>query len=185
MYSQDARTSASAINNSGVAEGLYAIEAAFYTDHLVIRGEIISPDMRLSDHLNSSVPSVEVRPLSMHRIDSGSRVDFPSSHAHIYKAHLLFILPVSEPARPDRHNNAAWTRTTVKRCWAGVGRYTVHGQIHVEMGRDQRHILRSLDHRQFIPVTSATMVLPDGQVQDCNAIIVNRNALEMVALRDD
>ncbi|MGI8827436.1 MAG: hypothetical protein ACR2JC_17755 [Chloroflexota bacterium] len=181
MYTSDLRSRQPATH---IDEGLYTIEAEFYTDHLIIHGEIVSPNLRLSDYLNSSLAGVEIRPLAVQRVASGAAVDLPKAQAHIYKAHLLFIVPLDEPSRPDRENNAAWTRTTTRRCWAGLGRYSIDGQIHEEAGRDTRLILRSFEHRQFIPLTEATVTLPEGGGRSCRAIIVNQSALEMIAIRE-
>jgi hypothetical protein len=167
-----------------VGDGVYTIEAEFYTEHLIVRGEITSPDLRLSDHLNSSAPSIEIRPQHVERIMTGAHIDLPGAHAHVTKAHLLFTLPVSEPERPPRADNVAWTWTMTRRAWAGLGRYMMVGKIHAEAGRDPRLILRSLEHRQFLPFTECTVTMPDGSVISAGTIIINRHNLEMLALRD-
>jgi hypothetical protein len=168
-----------------VGEGIYTIEAEFFTEHFVVRGEITCPDMRLSDHLNSSAPSIEIRPQYVERIMTGSHIDLPGAHAHLTKAHLLFTLPISEPERPPRADNVAWTWTMNRRAWAGLGRYTLVGRIHAEAGRDPRLILRSLEHRQFLPFTESTLTMPDGSARSAGTVIINRHNLEMLALRDD
>src|SRR5579859_9279 len=89
------------ISQADVEQGLYTLEAEFVTEHLVIRGELSSPEGRLSDHLNSSTQSVEIRPTTVQRIFTGDRIDLAGAHAHVTKAHLLFIVPIAEPERPD------------------------------------------------------------------------------------
>jgi hypothetical protein len=172
------------IGQAQVGDGVYVIQAEFYTEHLVIRGEITCPDMRLSDHLNSSAPHIEIRPHHVERIITGHHIDLPGAHAHITKAHLLFTLPISEPERPPRADNVAWTWTMTRRAWANLGRYALNGKIHAEAGRDPRLILRALEHRQFIPFTESMLTLPDGSDRSAGTVIINRNNLEMLALRD-
>jgi hypothetical protein len=58
------------------------------------------------------------------------------------------------------------------------------GKIHAEAGRDPRLILRTLEHRQFLPFTECTATMPDGSVRNAGTVIVNRHNLEMLALRD-
>jgi hypothetical protein len=163
-------------------EGLYRIEAEFTTQHFVIRGEITSPDMRLSDNLNGSAGTVEIRPTYAQRTPSGAHIDLPDAHAHVTKAHLLFCVPISEPDRPPKADNVAWTWTMTRRAWAGLGRYTLAGKVHADSIRDPRLILRALDHRQFFPFTEATLTSPDGTVRTYDTVIVCRMSLEVLAL---
>jgi hypothetical protein len=163
-------------------EGLYTIEAQFVTDSLVIHGEVVSPDDRLSDHLNGTSSDVEIRPIEAHRFGGGSHMNLSGSYAHITKAYLLFIVPLAEPTRSPTRANQAWRRTVTRRCWAGAGGYSISGHIHAEAGRDPRLILRSLGEKRFLPFTDATVTFPDGASRDYPAIIVNRYRLELLTL---
>lgn len=168
----------------GTREGLHTFEAEFVTEHLVVCGEVCGPDGRLSDHLNGSAPSVEIRPHSVKRASTGGNIDLGGAHAVITKAHLLFVVPISEPRRPSNGENSNWTWTTAKRCWAALGRHGLGGNIHAEAGRDSRLILRALEQRQFLPFTEVTITHPDGAASSHGTVIINRAHVEMLALRD-
>lgn len=167
-----------------VDQGLYTLEAEFVTEHLVIQGELSSPEGRLSDHLNSSSQSVEIQPTTVRRIYSGDSIDLAGAHAHVTKAHLLFIVPIVEPARPQHVVESVRTSKMTKQCWAALGRYSIVGQIHAEALRDPRLILRGLEHKQFLPFTDAQITAPDGSTHSYGAVLVNRAHLEMLALRN-
>src|SRR5437588_10866204 len=111
------------------------IEGEFYSEHFVIRGEVSSPETRLSDHLNGSTATFELTPTLVQRSVSGLRVNVAGSHAYIAKSHLLFVIPLLEPDRSSTENSA-WARTITHTCWAGFGRYSLVGKIHMEAGRD-------------------------------------------------
>lgn len=177
VYSRDGEQPA-------VKDGLFSIEAEFVTEHLVIRGEISGPEARLSDYLNTSAASVEIRPRSVEYFYTSDQVDLSNTHAQITKAHLLFIIPVSEPERPARGDVTSWTRTTTKVCWASLGRFGVSGKIHIEPSRDPRRVLRSLEQKQFLAFTDVTITYPDGSTESHGTAIVNRAHVEMLALRD-
>jgi len=176
MYAQDAGV-------VGVSVGLFTSEALFFTEHFVIRGQVVSPERRLSDYLNSSLTSVEIRPRSVQRILSGGGVDLGNSHAHLTKAHLLFIMPIDEP-EPPSSDPSSLRPTTQRRCWAAFGRYTLKGKMHAEHNRESRLILRSLERNQFIPFTDVSVTYPDGQTHEYATVIVNRAHLEVLALED-
>lgn len=177
MYTRDAGV-------LSVSEGLYTSEAVFFTEHFVIRGQVVSPERRLSDYLNSSLVSAEIRPKSVQRILTGGGVDLTRSHAHITKAHLLFIIPVAEPDPVPGDAKGSLPVTTVRRCWAALGQYTLTGRIQAEPNRDSRLILRSLERNQFIPFTDVLVTYPDGQTHEYSTIIVNRAHLEVLALEE-
>jgi hypothetical protein len=167
-----------------VGEELYTIEAEFVTEHLTVWGELRSPEGRLSDHLNSSATSVEIKPFAVTRVFGEGPVDLAGFHAHISKAHLLFIVPITEPDNRSNGYGGGWTRTMTKECWAAFGRYVLSGKAHVEAGWDPMLMLRSLAQKQFIPFTEVTITNPDGSTRQHATAIVNREALELLALKD-
>jgi hypothetical protein len=71
-----------------------------------------------------------------------------------------------------------------KECWAAFGRYVLSGKAHVEAGWDPMLMLRSLAQKQFIPFTEVTITNPDGSTRQHATAIVNREALELLALKD-
>lgn len=166
-------------------EGLFVIEAEFFTEQFVIRGEIISPELRLSDHLNSSTMTLELRPSSVQRSANGLRVNMAGRSAFLSKAHLLFVLPMVEPGAGSGAENLDWMSTVTQTCLAGLGRYSLLGKLHMEAGRNPRLFLRSLEQRQFLPFTDVRLTLPDGSVRDYPAAVVNRLQMELLALRDE
>ena len=168
----------------GMTEGLYTSEAVFYTEHFVIRGQVVTPERRLSDYLNSSLSSAEIRPRSVHRILTGGGVDLSNSHANITKAHLLFVIPVAEPDSVRVDGNGAHSVLVPRRSWAAFGRYTLRGRIHVEHQREARIMLRSLERNQFVPFTDVTITYPDGLMHEYGTVIVNRSHLEVFALEE-
>ncbi len=172
------------ISQQYVDEGLNTLTADFITEHLAIRGEISTPEGRLSDHLNGSATSIDIRPSSVQRVFADGEIDLAGAHAHITKAHLLFVVPLTERGAQVNRDEARWQWTMTKRCWAAFGRYGLVGKIHAEVGRDPRLILRSLEEKQFLPFTEVTITYPDGTTRDCDAVIVNRSHFEMLALQD-
>lgn len=167
-----------------LAEGLYTSEALFYTEHFVIRAQVVTPERRLSDYLNSSLPSAEIRPRGVHRVLTGNGVDLSNSRASITKAHLLFVIPVAEPEPLSVEGARATSFTVPRRCWAAFGRYALKGRIHVDPQRETRLILRSLESSQFVPFTDVSITYPDGQTHEYSTVIVNRAHLEIFALEE-
>lgn len=53
-----------AVEQVPIDGGLYTFTAEFYTERRNIRADLICPELRLSDYLNSSTPGVDIRPLS-------------------------------------------------------------------------------------------------------------------------
>jgi hypothetical protein len=164
--------------------GVYSFTSEFYTEHLVVRARLTSPERRLSDHLNSSVSTVDLRPVSALQLSTGVESDLVRSHGQVTKDRLLFVVPVSEPNRPAGVSNSAWKQTTKYGAWAGVGPYTISGTIHTEAGRDPRIALRLLD-KQFVPFTGATITFPDGTARSFATVIVNRQHLDLLALEGE
>jgi hypothetical protein len=163
-------------------DGLYTISAEFYTEHLSVGSEIRSPEPRLSDLLNSSAPTLDLKPLNVNRPGNGGHVDLTGSYAHVTKSRVLFVIPLREPRRPRSQMNAAWKQTVERRCWAALGPYTLCGTMHTEVGADDRFLLRLLD-RQFVPITQAVVTSPDGTARDYGAVIINRAHLDLLTLR--
>jgi len=71
------------IGQQYVDEGLHTITAEFFTEHLAISGEMSTPEGRLSDHLNGSATSIEIRPASVQGLFTGEEIDLAGGHAHI------------------------------------------------------------------------------------------------------
>jgi hypothetical protein len=162
--------------------GLCTIHAEFITEHLSVGGEVSGPEARLSDVLNSSVPSVGFKPLSVTRGSIGGQIDLSGSYAHLTKSRLLFVVPVREPERTRGHGNAAWKQTAQRRCWVGIGPYSLVGTLHTEVGVDPRFYLRLMEN-QFIPIANAAITFPNGSVCDYPVVIVNRAHVDLLALR--
>jgi len=167
-----------------VEEGLCTIEAEFFTEHLVVKGEVTSPEQRLSDHLNSGTSTFEVDPSRVHRTLGGGRADFKGRAAYVNKSHVLFVLPIDETVG-EQSSSDSWNQTITQRCWATIGRYTLVGKVHMDASRNPRFFLRSLENRQFLPFTDARLTFPDGTSRDYPTIIVNRFQIEMLAMEGD
>jgi hypothetical protein len=172
------------VEESALEEGLSEIEAEFYTEHFVVRGSVTSPEMRLSDHLNSSTTTLELRPSQVQRSENGPRIHVEGSSAYITKSHLLFVLALHEPAPIRGSDNASWTRTVTQTCWGGLGRYSLVGKVHMEAGRNPRLFMRSLEQRQFLPFTDVRLTFPDGAVREFPTVVVNRFRLELLAIEN-
>lgn len=162
---------------------VYSFMAEFLTDQRAIRAELTSPEIRLSDHLNSSTTSVDIRPSSVTHGALGPHIDLPGTSALLTKALVRLVIPIAEPERPRGAGNAAWKPTVQRNCWMGIGAYRVDGTIHTEAGRDPHRVLRLLD-KQFLPVTRATVSYPDGTSHEYDTVIVNRFHLDMLAIKD-
>ena len=96
---------------------------------------------------------------------------------------MLFVVPLQEPERPAHAANAAWKPTMPRRCWAGLGPYTLSGTIHIQQGHDPAAHVRLFD-KQFLPLTQARIKFPDGTVSTYGTVIVNRFHLDVVAIKD-
>ncbi len=175
--------SLSATEAPPLEEGLYALEAEFYTEQFILRATVISPEMRLSDHLNSATSTLELRPSAVRRATNGAQVHVAGSLAYLAKSHLLFSVPLSTepPAEDDQLLHA---ETLTHTCWAGVGRYSLLGRLHMEVGRNPRLFLRSLEQRQFLPVTDVRLTFPEGAVRDSPTVMLNRLQIELLALQE-
>lgn len=160
---------------------LSSMEAEFVTTHLVIRAALTSPDLRLSDHLNSPTATVEILPSLVRRTLPGAEIRVAGMRTVITKAHLLFVLPGREIQAQGVPEDQPWRQTVTYRCVTGIGPYTVIGQLHAIAGRNPRLVLRSLEHRQFVPLTDAQVILPDSSSRQSATVIVNRSHLELLA----
>lgn len=165
-----------------VSDDLYSFTAEFFTEHRIVQAELRSPEIRLSDHLNSTTATVDLRPSYVAKAHEAGHVDLGGLHGHLIKGRLLFVVPITEPDRPRGADNVAWKRTTAHMCWAGVGAYSIAGKIHTEAGVDPRMAQRLLD-RRFLPLTEATMTFPDGSARACATVIVNCTHLDLLAVQ--
>jgi hypothetical protein len=172
MYARD-------LGQPSVPEGLHRMEAQFYTEHLVIQGEVTSPETRISDYLNGSAHSVDIHPVEV-RLSSGSVRDLSDTVAHLTKAQVMFVVPTFEPM-PSREPTA-WSWYLKYRCWAAVGRFHLTGNVHAENYRDPKLLLRALEQRQFLPFSDAEITHPDGTVVPHDVVIVNRWHLDMLSV---
>lgn len=153
----------------------------FFTVHRVVRAELSSAERRLSDHLNSSMPSTDIHPLST---DGGhGHVDLAAGVGQLMKTHLLLVVPLQEPARSQGVSQAAWKPTTQQPCWAGIGPYTISGTLHTEAGYAPLVALRMLD-KQFFPLTNAALHCPDGTTNLYDTVIINRYHADVLVLED-
>jgi len=177
MYTQ-------ASTSTFVDSSLYTFMAQFYTDHLIVHAELTSPEIRLSAHLNSSLPAVEVRPSHVDRIANGASIELDGSYGPLTKHGVLFVVPIAEPARPEGTANFAWKQTMTRRCWLSLGRHSLTGTIHMDVNRDARIALRLLE-KKFIALTDVSIASPHGDTQDYRAVLVNREQIALLALRDD
>jgi hypothetical protein len=158
----------------------YLFRADFYTPHRVIGAELVTPEPRLTDHLNSSLPIVDVRAMTIVQ-RGGINIELARSASHLLKSFIIFVVPLSEPSAVETEGNPHWQQRTKRRCRMGATLYQITGNIHTEPLPDPRAALRALD-QQFVPVTEVTLSQPDGTAQDYPVIIVNRLNLDMLAL---
>ncbi|HEX8919239.1 MAG TPA: hypothetical protein VF898_12105 [Chloroflexota bacterium] len=163
--------------------GPNSFSADFFTEYRIVRAELRSPEMRLSDHLNSTAGTVDMRPCDAIQSAGGFKVDLDGTHGTLTKSRILFVIPISEPPRPAGNANGAWKSTVTRSCWAGVGPYRLSGNIHTEAARDSTIALRQID-TQFIPLTDTTITFPDGTTRECSAIFINRAHLDLLTIKD-
>lgn len=169
------------LDRPGTGNGVYAFTSEFYTEHFVVQTKLSSPERRLSDHLNGSLATVDVRPVSALQLSTGVAADLGRTHAQLTKVRILFVVPITEPERVSGQSNAAWKATSKYAAWAGVGPYSISGTIHTDAGRDPQIALRLLD-KQFLPFTGVTIMFPDGDTKSFPTVIVNRQHLDLLAL---
>ena len=164
-----------------IEEGLCVITAQFFTPHLLIQGEVISPDPRLSDHLNSPTSTFEVSPTRVERLKGAAEIELTGTDIYVSKAHLQFVLP--SPHAGGAVQKELWLETLTQTCWASIGPYTITGKLHMEASRNPRFFLRSLERRQFLPLTDVRLTFPDGTEREFPAVIVNRFHMEILSLQ--
>lgn len=167
-----------------VDSSLYTFTAQFYTDHVIVHAELTSPELRLSDHLNSSLAAVEVRPSRVDRISNNASVEFDGSYGPLTKHGVLFVVPIAEPARPQGTANFAWKQMMTRRCWLSLGRHSLTGTIHMDVSKDARIALRLLE-KKFVALTDVSIASSDGDTQDYRTVLVNREQIALLALRDN
>src|SRR5947209_1790931 len=90
---------------------IHRFKAQFYMDHLVLAAELVSPEMRLSDHLNSSVPWVDVEPGAVRHLTSSALMDLKGAHGPVNMSKLLLVVPVSEPELPHGPAYFDWKKS--------------------------------------------------------------------------
>jgi hypothetical protein len=164
------------------SEGIYTIEAEFFTENFVIWGAITGPDARISDHLNGTSSFIEIRPFQVEQIATRRIIELPGAFAHLNKSELLFVLPIKEPTEASGQSQVAWEWKPTQRCWVAAGRYYLAGNVLSDVGRDPRQVLRSLEQKVFLPVMSAAINFPDGSTRDYPAVIVNRLHVELLSV---
>jgi hypothetical protein len=163
-------------------EGICTIEAEFLTSDLLIRARVTSPEARLSDHLNSSTSMLELQPSRVERLTTRQTIDVSSHTAYLSKAHLVAVLPIDEPEGQMAEGPTAWKGTISQNCRAALSGYTLAGRLHMDADRNPRLFLRSLEQRQFVPLTDARLTYPDGAVRECATIVVNRHQIHLLVL---
>jgi hypothetical protein len=160
---------------------LYVFIADFYSDYRRVRATLVSPEYRLSDHLNGSATSIDVEPLFA-QAHGKPLSDLTQTRAQISKSRVLFVVPVTEP-----HGNTgspdAWRETAEHRCWAALGPYNLMGALYTEPGRDP-HIALVQRGKQFVPLTGVSLYCPDGTMEQHSVLLVNRAHLEVLAFRE-
>jgi hypothetical protein len=161
-------------------EGLCTIEAEFLTPELHIRASITSPEQRLSDHLNSSTSMVELQPTHVQRLSGGQVIEVAGHPAYLSKAHLLVVIPIDEPIDAAPPATSLRKGTISQTCWAALPGYSVVGRLHMEAGRNPRLFLRSLEQRQFVPLTDARVTHPDGTVREYPTVVINRHQVHLL-----
>jgi hypothetical protein len=163
-------------------EGLCSIEAEFLTGELRVQARVLSPEPRLSDHLNSATSMIELQPSRVQRLAGGPMIDVSGHPAYLSKAHLLAVIPIEEKDGPAPAGSTLWKGTISQTCWAALAQYSIVGRLHMEAGRDPRLFLRSLEQRQFVPLTDARLTLPDGTVREYPTVVINRYQLHLLVL---
>jgi hypothetical protein len=158
-------------------DDLHWFTADLYLESGILRAEMVSPERRLSDHLNGFLPCVDVVPIIAPDHSSKDERDY---YGFVTKESLLFaVLPSSDPTPRSAGSNPAWRPTVKRSCGARIRRWTISGCVHF----DSRHVseasLRLMD-KQFIPVTDAT-VTEGGEVLCRDAVvIINRFRVDVL-----
>lgn len=166
--------------NLGPDTGLHTLTAEFYCVHRQILASMSSPEWRLSDHLNSSAPTVDIQPICVGNVNEAIRMDLGPMQARVTKSRILMAIPIEEPRRPIHQQDPC--RNGIGRdCWVGAGPYEVSGMLHTEVGRDPM-IALSQQIGDFIPLTDVTVTFPDGRTMEYPTVLVNRSHLDMLAV---
>lgn len=155
--------------------------AEFFLPDWIVRADLTSSEARISDHLNSSLEHVDVRVTAVGPGGESGGFIFAQSSGYLAKDRILFVIPLVEPPRAAGIENAAWVPTIQRRCWIGLAACRLVGTIHTEAGRDPQVALRQ-HAKQFIPLTDVSLTLPDGSTRTCDAVILNRERIDVVAM---
>lgn len=177
------RTAVRSVAEPAPDPGIYLLSTDFFTVDYLLRATVTTPENRLSDLLNSSLPVIDVRPETATHYRDGGSTDLAGSYGYVIKARLLLAIPLAEPDRPTPAENNEWRPTFQRICWAGIGPYRVTGTVHGEAGRDPHVAFRLLD-KQFLPITDATIDLPDGGERSCAVLLANRAYMDVLAVQD-
>lgn len=155
-----------------VPQGPYVFTCEVATDYRNAQARFVSPEVRLSDWLNGSTPTLEVDAIE------GIPLSGEPAGGIIGKSSILFAAPLTEPERPHR---ALWQVTAQYQVWSSLGPYEITGTLHLEVGLDPVVALRVMD-RVFVPITEATVHHPSGVVTSYDVIFINRSRAGILAL---
>ena len=162
--------------------GLSIIDADFVTARRTLRGTMVGPERRLSDLLNSSVPALEGRFLSVLPTGAAHFAPAEAGLGELTKSAILFAIPRSEPARPRGTSNPEWKPLTAHRCRVLLDSYEIEGLVHLDPALQPLIALRA-GGKLFLPVTRASVHCPADAVCGYDAVIVNRERVELIELR--
>lgn len=164
-------------------EGVNCFAADLFTSNWVVRAEMTSPEQRLSDYLNGSFPSIDMRPRTAAHPDESTVMDLEGTSASVLKDSILMAIPVREPKRIVNPAHPDWRPLIRHRCWLALGPYRLLGTLHVEKGRDPRVALRLLD-QQFVPVTEVSVSGPSSEPRQYPVVLINQAHLDLLAVKD-
>lgn len=154
-------------------------EAIFVTSDHVISGKIRTASKRFSDVLNDPMVSwITILEVELTRTNEPREIVATLSEMLLAKAHILAVIVTQEPLYDKQRHLHTYTHRRPERLYISIPPYEIEGVGHLEKG-GELHAILSVEARQFLPLTEATLVSTSNQDIQLRAdvIMVNRRAI--------
>jgi hypothetical protein len=148
------------------------------TGHLSLRG------LRLSDFLNDRRESViRLSNVSVSRLSSPAKVITRDDLAVLNKDHVVMVFETTQPAVTTEKRTYAFTLKQAHDVFLIMESVEVHGIIHMKGSFDALEIHRFIatSGEAFVPVTEATVTLPDLNFSKQTGVMVNVHHIHYIA----
>jgi|GEM_PF-2930305 len=154
-------------------------EAVFVTADHFIFGKMITAPRRFSDVLNDPMVSwVLLLEVELARPDEPEKIVATFPEMLLAKTHILIAIITKEPLYDTQRHLYTYTHKNPEPLYICLPPYEIEGVGYLEK-RGELHAIFSVEAREFLPLTEATIVHtsnPDIQLS-ADVILVNRRAI--------